>query len=81
MPRKPRTNPHPGRMAELYRRNPAWPTPGAGPEFLWVGYTAGPDCADHPTGAEWSEEMLAWILPLPGRAAVAGAGAGLVPPV
>lgn len=34
-------HPHEGRMAEVYRGNPDWPTPGAGPAFLWLGYTAG----------------------------------------
>lgn len=60
----PRKHPHPGRLAEVYRRNPDWPTPGAGPAFLWTGiYTAGPDHADHPAGAIWNDELQAWVTP------------------
>jgi hypothetical protein len=48
---------HPGRVAEVYRRNPDWPQPGKGPAYLWVGFAADP-----PANVAWSEEMQAWIL-------------------
>jgi hypothetical protein len=52
-----RRHPHEGRVAELYRRNPAHRS-----GFAWVGYTGGPGHADHRADAKWDETLQAWTL-------------------
>lgn len=53
-------HPHPGRMAEVYHQSP--PDKYGGVLLKWAGYTAGPDYADHPKHAEWSDLLKAWIV-------------------
>jgi hypothetical protein len=42
-------HPHPGRVAETYKRD--------GERLVWVGYTVDP-----PAGAVWSDDLKAWVL-------------------
>lgn len=51
-------HPHEGRMAEVYHCDNTH-TSG----LRWMGYSAGPDYADHPQGAEWSDLLKGWVLP------------------